>query len=275
MEATNEKIRRRLGGPVARRRSVDCCVRADQMGHADALSGRQLPHQERRAVCRRRGQGDQGRAQDPGAFGGLAVQASGDQARGAPGLGADRRDSGIAVLQRGGGLRARFRAVPRHRLCRLEEALRRAEALSGEAARLRRPDAALFGAVAAAGHLRQKRNQVGRRSQGPEIPHLQRHDRPHRRARRRHPDADRGARSADRLRHRPRRRDDHLGLHRRRHQGAGLSHALHGHAGLAAAQHRVRQQGGLRQTDAGRAESGEGRRQDRRRRAAGRCRKRK
>ena len=44
--------------------------------------------------------------------------------------------------------------------------------LPGKAARLGRPDAALFGAVAAAGPLRQARDQVGRRSQGPQVPHL-------------------------------------------------------------------------------------------------------
>ena len=46
------------------------------MGHADAVSGRQLPHQECRAVRRGRGQGDQRRAQDHGPFRRLADQAS-------------------------------------------------------------------------------------------------------------------------------------------------------------------------------------------------------
>ena len=64
------------------------------------------------------------------------------------------------------GLRARLRAVPRYRVRGIAQALRRAEALSGKAARLRRSDIAVLRAVAAARALRQARDQVGRRAKG-------------------------------------------------------------------------------------------------------------
>ncbi len=87
------------------------------MGHADALSGRQFPYQKRRSVRRRRRQGDRRRPADQRPQRPVAVQASGDQARGAPGHRADRRDSGIAVGQRVADLRRRLAAVPHRRLC--------------------------------------------------------------------------------------------------------------------------------------------------------------
>ena len=51
-----------------------------------------------------------------------------------------------------------------------------------KAARHRRPDPALFGAVAAAGPLRQEGDQVGRRPHGSQVPHLQCGDQPDRRS---------------------------------------------------------------------------------------------
>ena len=57
---------------------------------------------------------------------------------------------------------------------------------------------------------------------------------------------------ADRFRHRPRQRDDHLGVDRRRYQVAELSTSPNyiDTPGLAATQHRDREQEDLRQTDA-------------------------
>ena len=113
------------------------------------------------AVRQRRRQGQRRQAEDHGARQRLAVQGARDQARGAGRPGADRRDPAGQLRQREPDLRARRRAVPGHQLRRREEARTRAQKpaldkLLADAGH----EAAVHGAVAAAGHLHARRRST-------------------------------------------------------------------------------------------------------------------
>ena len=125
------------------------------------------------AVRQGRGRRHRRQAADHGPRQRLAVQGAGDQARGADRPGPGRRGADVAARERGSGLRPRRGALPRHLLRSGEEALGRAEAGRREEAREPGPDAALRGAVAAAGHLRQEGHQHGRGPEGREVALLQ------------------------------------------------------------------------------------------------------
>ena len=87
---TYEKFRPSVRGLDARRRHYDCCFGANQMGHADAVSGRQFPHSQHHAVRSRRRQGDQRLPQNRDPLGWLADQACRNQTQRPPRNHADR-----------------------------------------------------------------------------------------------------------------------------------------------------------------------------------------
>ena len=138
-----------------------------------AYPGDQLPHREPAAVRQRRRQGERRQAQDHRARQRVAVQGQRDQARGPGRPGADRRGAARQLREREPDLRRRRHSVPRRQLPRVEEARRGAEAVPRQAARRAGNDAALHRAVAAAGHLRQEGDRLGRRHARPEVARLQ------------------------------------------------------------------------------------------------------
>ena len=86
--------------------------------------------------------------------------------------------------------------------------------------------AALLGRVAGAGHLHQESAEVGGRSQGHQVPHLQPADGAARGAARGEPDGDPGAGRSAGVRHRHDQRDDHLVGDRHLDQGLGVREEL-------------------------------------------------
>ncbi len=106
--------------------------------------------------------------------------------------------------------------VPRRQLRRVEEARHGAEAGPRQAARRAGNDAALHRAVAAAGHLRQEGNRLGRRHARPEVARLQPGHGQDRRADRRAAGHRAGRRAVAGARHRRRRELHVVGLDRLR-----------------------------------------------------------
>ena len=189
----------------------------------------------------------------------VAVQGRPDQARRPGRAGADRRGAARQLPERMAAVRHRRPAVPRRQLRRFDEALQGVEAGAREEARRAGNHAALHGAVAAAGHLRQEADRLGGRPEGREVARLQPGDGAHRRARRR-PAGDGAGRRAVAGAGDRRRRELHVvGLDRLRQQDLRAHQVLVRHAGLAAEERRPRQQGGVRrarQGDAGRRAQG-------------------
>ena len=187
--------------------------------------------------------------------------------------GADRRGADLAPRERGPDLRHRRGAVPGDELSGREEALAGVEARDREEARLAGPDAAVRGAVGAAGHLRQEGPQHRRGHEGPEVARLQCRHRAHRRTRRRAARDHPGGRTAAGARDRRGQRVHDVGRDRLRQQGLGDADALLRHAGLDPEERHLREQGGVRrarQADAGRDPEGRGGRRGARLEARGR-----
>ena len=215
--------------------------RADQVGPAHRLSGEQLPHREPAAVRRRRRQGDRRQAQDPAASERVAVQGARDQARRAGRPGAGRRDPARQLRERGPALRPRRRAVPRDVVRRVAEALQGVAQGARRQARQAGDDAALHGAVAAAGHLHQAHAERRRRHEGPQVARVQPGDVEDRRARRRAAGHRAGGRSVAGARHRRHRLVHVVGRDRLRLEDLRAHQELLRHAGVAAEERGHRQ----------------------------------
>ena len=213
------------------------------LGHAHGLSRQQLPQPERQGLRRVRGQGHRRRARDRRPSRRLAVQGQRDQARGADRPGADRRAAALGAPERGGGVRLRLGAVPRHQLRGVGPALGGGQAdHRGDPGRAE-PGPPVRGPLAAAGPLHQEAAGVGERPAGRQVPLVQRRDRAHGRADGRGAGADRGGGAVPGARHRRGRQLHLLGLDRLRPQGLGAHDPLVRRRRLAAAQLGVRQQG--------------------------------
>ena len=142
-----------------------------------------------------------------------------------------------------------------------EEALAGLEAGHREEARRAGADAAVRGAVGAAGHLRQEGDQFGRRHEGPQVARLQCRHRPHRRTGRRAVGDRAGGRIGAGAGDRRGQFVHDLGGDRLRQQGLGVDGVFLRHAGLDPEEHHLRQQGGVRrarQADARGAAQGGG-----------------
>ena len=226
-------------------------------------------------VRRGREEGNRRQARHQRALQRLAHQASGHAARGVDRPGEHRRIPARPVRQRGPGVRRRQRAVRRRRATTTRWKFYQAQKPVLEK-KLQGRGLQLLYSVAWPGQGIYTKDPLKSVDdlKGTEVPHLQPAHRAARRAARREPDGDPGARDAADVRHRRDARDDHLVRHRHLDQGLGVRQELLQDQRLAPEE----RGGGERARLRAPAEGAAGRRWSRPppppRRAAGRCRRR-